>query len=588
VKGDGISRRVLLVALLPLLLVCTVGLLYAVAVGRASDSIAVFSVEAVLILACAVTAGFLIALIAGWRVVAGVKRSLVAIHATLEEIARGNYAARVRLKGGAPMAALAERVDNAASAIQQVDRALRERVEVAARQIGYQASHDGLTGLINRREFELRLEQALQSAREHDCEHALCFIDLDQFKVVNDTCGHVAGDQLLRQMAAHLRQKVREEDTLARIGGDEFTLLLENCSLDDAYHVATQLREAVQGFRFVWQDKPYTLGASIGVVLINRLSDSVATLLSQADAACYTAKDLGRNRVFIYQEDDEARQTRVSAMEWVTRIGRAFETDGFSLYCQRIVPLRAESVGDRYEILLRMKDPGARPISPMAFVPAAERYNLMVAVDRWVVSRSLSTLAKLRSFDDKGRRVVFSINLSGSSLCDEGFALFLREALDASGVAPRDVCFEVTETAAITHLVRAVRLMQELRELGCSFVLDDFGAGLSSFAYLRHLPIDGIKMDGAFVRGIASNSVDRSMVRAINEVGHSMGLTTTAEFVENAAIQARLVEIGVDYAQGSGIHEPVAIEECFAALLEPTSLVLPARLRTVGGRPARG
>jgi diguanylate cyclase (GGDEF)-like protein len=444
---------------------------------------------------------------------------------------------------------------------------LQEKIDSATKVISYQASHDTLTGLVNRREFELRLDRALTSAREQARTHALCFIDLDQFKIVNDTCGHSAGDELLRQIALQLRQKVREGDTLARIGGDEFTLLLQNCTLEDAFQVATQLRETLQAFRFVWQNKVFAIAASIGLVAINKGSESVAALLSQADAACYTAKDMGRNRVYIFNEDDEARSSRVGAMEWVSQINRAFDEERFVLFGQRIKPV-SPGRGDsyrQYEVLLRMRGDEGEAILPMAFIPAAERFNQMQAVDRWVIRQSLHLLKQVTATRE-GAKVSFSVNLSGASLCDERFAQFLQEQFAYFAVPSQHVCFEITETAAITNLTQAINLIREFKKLGCRFVLDDFGAGLSSFSYLKNLPVDGIKIDGAFVRGIAHDQMDFSMVEAINKIGHVMGLTTTAEFVEDGAIFGKLQGIGVDYAQGNWLHVPVALTEELAEM----------------------
>ena len=508
----------------------------------------------------------LITAILAIRMSGGITKPIRTIVAAVEKISRGDLSAHIDWKPGGELESLARGINTMTMSLKTAHENLQEKIDAATEQIGYQASHDMLTGLINRREFEARLERALQSAREHGQVHALCFLDLDQFKIVNDTCGHNAGDELLRQIAHQLRQRIRERDTLARIGGDEFTVLLENCHLDDAYEVASQLREAVQNFRYAWQDKSFTIGASIGLAVINSYSESVANALSQADAACYTAKDLGRNRVYIYSEDDEVRSSRIGAMEWVTHINRAFEENRFALFCQSIVALgdAREDRCRRCEILLRMHGEKGEIILPMAFIPAAERYNQMQLIDRWVVRESLMILRRLQSERPGGLRTVFSINLSGSSLGDEKFAQFLHEQLAYYAVPPGDLCFEITETAAITNLAQATNLMLQFRKLGCKFVLDDFGAGLSSFSYLKHLPVDGIKIDGAFVKGIASNAIDYSMVQAINNIGHVMGLQTTAEFVEDSAIMRKLVEARVDFAQGNGIQRPVPVARWLA------------------------
>jgi diguanylate cyclase (GGDEF)-like protein len=504
------------------------------------------------------------------RMTERLSRRVTGVVAVLDRITKGDLETRVDSPAGGAegdeIETIGRHINTMAVSLKAAQENLQEKIDSATKVISYQASHDTLTGLVNRREFEARLERALTSAREQSRTHALCFIDLDQFKIVNDTCGHNAGDELLRQIALQLRQKVREGDTLARIGGDEFTLLLENCSLEDAFQVASQLRETLQAFRFVWQDKVFAIAASIGLVAINKTSESVAALLSQADAACYTAKDMGRNRVYIFNEDDEARSSRLGAMEWVGHINRAFDEQRFVLYGQQIKPIGASADGQRqYEVLLRMRGDEGEAILPMAFIPAAERFNQMQAIDRWVIRQSLHLLKQVVSTRE-GAKVSFSLNLSGASLCDERFGQFLQEQFAYFAVPSQQVCFEITETAAITNLTHAINLIREFKKSGCKFVLDDFGAGLSSFSYLKNLPVDGIKIDGAFVRGIANDPMDFSMVEAINKIGHVMGLTTTAEFVEDAAILAKLQGIGVDYAQGNWVHEPVPLTEEFAAM----------------------
>ena len=508
---------------------------------------------------------FLTALLA-LRLAVGITRPIRRLASAVDQITQGDLTVQVPDRGGGELTVLARGINSMTQSLKSAQENLQEKVDHATAQITYQASHDTLTGLINRREFELRLQRALLSAQQLGKVHALFFLDLDQFKIVNDTCGHEAGDELLRQVAHQLRQKIRERDTLARIGGDEFTVLLENCHLDDAVQVAQQLRETVQNFRFGWHEKYFAIGASIGVVMISSASESAAVLLSQADAACYTAKDLGRNRVYVFNEDDASRNARVGAMEWITRITHAFQEDRFVLYCQSILPLRGAREGDpyNYEILLRMRGENGEIIPPMAFIPAAERFNQMHAIDRWVIRESFSVLRRMMQTQRSGLMTIFSINLSGASLCDEKFSVYLQEQLTHFDIPARNICFEITETTAISNLTQAVMLIQHFKRLGCRFVLDDFGAGLSSFNYLKHLPIDGIKIDGVFVKGMATNRMDFTMVEAINNIGHAMGLTTTAEFVEDDAIMRKLLDLGVDYAQGNWIQRPRALEEWFA------------------------
>ncbi len=533
-------------------------------------------------------AGLLLTALVALRMTLGITRPVRRLVSAVERITQGDLTVRVEDEGGGELSVLARGINAMTGSLKAAQDNLQERIRSATEQLSYQASHDVLTGLINRREFETRLERALQAARQHGNVHALFFLDLDQFKIVNDTCGHNAGDELLRQIAHQLRQKIRERDTLARIGGDEFTVLLENCHLDDAVEVAQELRQAVQNFRFAWEEKVFAIGASIGIVMITQASETSAILLSQADSACYTAKDLGRNRIYVFNEDDKARLARVGTMEWITRITHAFQEDRFLLYCQSILPLHGAKEGEPYlhEILLRMRGEDGELIQPMAFIPSAERSNQMQAIDRWVIRQSLMTLRKVRdNRQGAGAETMFSINLSGASLCDEQFSVFLEEQLSELDIAPRSVCFEVTETAAISNLEHAGKLMTHFKRRGCRFVLDDFGAGLSSFNYLKHLPVDGIKIDGAFVRGMAVNRIDHAMVESINNIGHAMGLSTTAEFVEDDAIMRKLVDLGVDYAQGNWVQRPRLLAEWLANEIESRRNV-DLKLRLIARRMA--
>jgi diguanylate cyclase (GGDEF)-like protein/PAS domain S-box-containing protein len=424
-----------------------------------------------------------------------------------------------------------------------------------SQQLRFQAAHDALTGLVNRREFENRLERALKSAEGGRSEHAVCYLDLDQFKIINDTCGHVAGDELLRRLGRVLAQQVRSQDTLARLGGDEFGVLLENCSVHVAERVANALRRTIEDFRFAWQKQIFGIGVSIGVVPIQGVGQTVSSILSAADAACYAAKDRGRNRIHIYHEGDVELARRHGEMRWVTRIQTALEENRFELARQPIVPLSGSAgKNTHYELLLRMRDEDGNVVLPEAFLPAAERYDLSVKLDRWVVREAFLQLTR-----DPGqleKLFLCSINLSGVSLADEDFLIFVTTEFAATGVPPSKVCFEITETAAIANLEGAMRFIEVLRRLGCRFALDDFGSGLSSFAYLKSLPVDFLKIDGVFVKDIVDDAIDRELVRAINEIGHVMGKRTIAEFVESKEILAALAEIGVDYAQGFELGRP--------------------------------
>lgn len=424
------------------------------------------------------------------------------------------------------------------------------------REMVYLARHDPLTGLINRREFERRLEHCLTTAREEGRLHALFYLDLDEFKVVNDTCGHLAGDEMLKQVTGLLKARLRKTDTLARLGGDEFGVLLEDIEPDRARAVGQGLRAAVQQFRFSWQERIFEIGVSIGFVPINPDTADMAHVLSAADAACYVAKEGGRNRMHEYQEDDSALAERYGEMQWVHRIHKAFAEHRFCLYHQPIVPLRAELQGEPHmcEIFIRMIEEDGRLASPAAFIPAAERYHLIGSIDRWVVHAAFVSLAcRALSHEDDS---CFAINLSGQSMGDDAFLEYVLEEIEVTGVSPQRVCFEITETAAVENLEQAVAFIRTLKGHGCRFVLDDFGSGLSSFAYLKNLQVDYLKIDGAFVRDMVGSPVQRALVESIHQIGHVMGIRTIAESVENRATLEMLRDIGLDYVQGFGIAMP--------------------------------
>ena len=423
-----------------------------------------------------------------------------------------------------------------------------------AAQLTYQARHDALTGLVNRREFEIRLRETLKDARLQTSNHCLCYFDLDQFKIINDTCGHVAGDELLRQVSSLLMSQIRKRDTLARLGGDEFGLLMEHCTTRQAARVTETIRAAIADFRFAWEEKSFTIGVSIGLVPISADSGDLTSVLRAADSACYAAKDAGRNRVHVYHEDDELLARRQGEMQWIGRIHEAMEENRLLLYQQPIVPaeLDADS-GQHYEILLRMLDRKGNLIMPGAFLPAAERYNLSMHLDRWVFR---STLEWLSSHPSELEVLhLCCINISGQSVGKE-FLAYVNEILDSTKVPPEKICLEITETAAVTNLSTAEKFIRSLKKRGCKFALDDFGSGLSSFAYLKNLSIDYLKIDGQFVRDIVDDDIDAAMVKSINEIGQIMGKKTIAEFVENEAIVKKLRELGVDYLQGYGIGKP--------------------------------
>ncbi|GEM_PF-736124 len=425
-------------------------------------------------------------------------------------------------------------------------------------QLSYQATHDVLTGLINRREFEHRAERLLSMTRQNKTEHVMCFMDLDRFKIVNDSCGHTAGDELLRQLSLILQKKVRKRDTLARLGGDEFAILMEHCSLDNASRVATSILDAIQDYHFNWEGQSFRVGVSLGLVAITEAMSDLTQLLKQADAACYMAKDSGRNRLHVYHPEDNEIAQRQGEMQWVPRIYQALEEDLFCLYAQAIVPLD-NRIDTHYELLIRMKAEEGMVIPPGAFLPAAERYNLMLQLDRWVVEQAVKTLVGNPDF--LSHITFVSVNLSGQSLTDESFLEFIVALLQGSELKGNKICFEITETAAIANMTTAIRFISTLKQFGCQFALDDFGSGLSSFGYLKNLPVDYLKIDGIFVKDMVDDPIDRAMVKSINDIGQVMGMRTIAEFVENDEIMDMLRDVGVDYAQGYGIGKPMDFHE---------------------------
>jgi diguanylate cyclase (GGDEF)-like protein len=505
-------------------------------------------------------AGLGISLFLAWRIGRQITRPILSLTHTVSRIGEGHLDERVEQAGQAELGMLQRGVNHMAAHLQAMQEQMQEKIDQATARLVYQASHDALTGLINRREFEQRLERTLLSALQQGREHALCYMDLDQFKVINDSCGHVAGDELLRQLALLLKGNLRERDTLARLGGDEFALLLENCSIQDALEVADTFRAEVQRFRFKWGDRIFSVGMSVGMVAINPDSGTAANLMSAADAACYVAKDRGRNQIHVYESRDSDLVRHRGEMQWVTRIHRALEEHRLRLSWQEIRRTDGAVEAVRHvELLLRMVDDDGSEILPMAFIPAAERYSIMPALDGWVIEETLRMCQGVLEAKRK-RHCLFAVNLSGASLKDPEFRRILLARLEENPALGPHLCFEITETAAIGNLAIVNEFIEAMRAFGCSFALDDFGSGLSSFTYLKNLKVDYLKIDGAFVRDIASNAIDRSMVEAIHRIGHQMGLKTVAEYVESDQILALLRQMGVDYVQGSGIHRPEPLD----------------------------
>ncbi|MHB1215410.1 MAG: putative bifunctional diguanylate cyclase/phosphodiesterase [Thiobacillus sp.] len=440
-------------------------------------------------------------------------------------------------------------------------RDITER-RLAQTALQHHASHDDLTGLANRREFQHRLNTLVSTVRSDPGPHALIYVDLDQFKLVNDSCGHPAGDELLRQLGVRLKQVTKRRDVIARLGGDEFGLLLHDQSIEEAMRVAESLCETVADYRFVWGERSFDVTASVGLCAIDRDTTSAEEALSAADAACYVAKDRGRNRVQLYFGGAACAGKR-QEMDWVHRLKKALDENRFQMWQQHIRDLGEEAgtSGGHLEVLLRLIDEDGTIIAPGQFFPAAERYGLMPAIDRWVIQHLLLSEQSGHLLAEMARSSATecAINLSGASLNDDKFLGFLENALHRTAIPGQALCFEITESVAVNNFGRIREVMQTLKQFGCQFALDDFGSGMSSFSYLKNLPVDYLKIDGSLVRNIVEDPADFAMVEAINRIGGALGLKTVAEFVETEACLQRLSDIGIDYAQGYFIHRPVPL-----------------------------
>ncbi len=426
-------------------------------------------------------------------------------------------------------------------------------------QLIWQSKHDHLTGLLNRREFEQQISEVIDSACIYQQNHAFCYLDLDRFKVINDICGHIVGDELLRQLAKLLSKTIRSQDKLFRLGGDEFGILFKNCTIQQAEDLAHQIREAIKSFPFHWRTKKFVLSASFGLVKIDQHSQNFSYLLNAADTACHAAKQQSRNWVRIYDPHDQDLLKERDEKNWISKLYLALAENHFRLYSQKIKPLQDEEGANHYEILLRLSDPEKGLISPMEFIPAAERYDLMPSIDRWVISTFFNSYADHLQATPLAEEAIYTINLSGASINNEQFFEFLKQQFTLYRIAPEKICFEITETMAIANLKKAARLITDLKTLGCSFALDDFGSGMSSLAYLKTLPVDYLKIDGNFVKNIVNDPIDKATVECFKQIGEIMKIQTIAEYVENEDIARQLKEIGINYAQGYGIGKPAPL-----------------------------
>ncbi len=506
--------------------------------------------------------GLLISVLIAWRIGRHITKPIQEIAHAVNKVSEGIFAHTITENSSGELKTLQKGFNLMANSLKHAYDVMQEKINDATVMLRHQAQHDDLTGLINRREFEVRLERSLKNVYEVNAQHVLCYMDLDQFKLVNDTCGHAAGDELLRQISMLFNNRMRDRDTLARLGGDEFGLLLENCSLADASQITNALLKIVSDYRFMHEDKIFNIGVSIGIVVINASFDNVSDIIHAADSACYSAKKAGRNQSFLFSAGDiEVAQRRIQ-VEAISDITDEIDDEQFMLYCQPIVPLSIEVPAQHhYEVLIRKISTDGQIILPTLFIPSAERYHLMPNIDRWVIR---NTFAAYREMLDKSAdkcNYVFSINLSGTSLGDKSLLGYIREQLIIYAIPPKSICFEITETAAIVNLKNTISLFAALRKLGCSFALDDFGSGMSSFTYLKNFEVDYLKIDGAFVKEMHINKIDHAMVRSIHSVAEAMNIKTVAEFVENEAILKELKAIGVHYGQGMYLGSPVAIKK---------------------------
>lgn len=471
--------------------------------------------------------------------------------AKLRALSRGQHGNRLEIGSSREMSMLADAVSDLGTAMQD-SQAMTDELE-------YRAGHDSLTDLYNRQAFESLLRDVLQQRTENSPLDILVYFDLDQFKVVNDTCGHAAGDELLRQLSSILSSLFTPDTMFARLGGDEFAVLLRETSQDRGLQLAEELRATIQTYRYTNQGRSFVVAASIGVVCISETGENPERIMSAADETCYAAKDAGRNRVHVYTENDNELSQRRGEMNWVPKIHDALENSKFKLFGQIIEPTkRTGNQTSHVEVLVRMVDNNGDIIPPGAFLPAAERYAIMPEIDRWVVSNTLRWMEL--QLQEQNEVPVCAINLSGNSVSDVKFRQFLLDELSNSRVPTSALCFEMTETAAVSNLLSAVEFMKIIKDTGCKIALDDFGSGMSSFAYLKNLPVDFVKIDGIFVSPLLRDETCVVMVKAIGDIARVMGIETIAEFVEDESIRNKLDELDIDYVQGFGVGKPTDLD----------------------------
>ncbi len=506
--------------------------------------------------------GLALSALIAWWIGRNITKPIQEIAYAVNKVGDGMFAQTIIENSSGELKTLQRGFNSMSSSLKQAYDVMQDRINDATTMLRHQAQHDDLTGLINRREFEVRLQRNLKSVHENNVQHVFCYLDLDQFKLVNDTCGHAAGDELLRQVSMLLTNRMRDRDTLARLGGDEFGILLENCSLVDANQITNELLKLIRDYRFIYDDKIFNIGVSIGLVVINSGFENISEIIHAADSACYAAKKAGRNQSFLFSAADLEVQQRQSAVEAIADITDEIDDERFLLYCQPIVPLSSTVPQQQhYEILIRKVNLDGNIMLPTTFIPSAERYHLMPNIDRWVIRNTFSAYRELLDISNEECNYIFSINLSGTSLSDKSLLGYIREQFTIYSIPPQCICFEITETAAIVNLKNTISLFTALREIGCSFALDDFGSGMSSFTYLKNFEVDFLKIDGSFVKEMHLNRIDHAMVRSIHSVAEAMNIKTVAEFVENEIILNELKAIGVHYGQGLHLGSPIAVKK---------------------------
>ena len=518
--------------------------------------------------------GLMFSLLLAWWIGRNITKPIQEIAYAVNKVGEGSFSQTITENSSGELKTLQKGFNSMATSLKQAYDSMQDKVNDATKMLRYQTQHDDLTGLINRREFEIRLERSLKSVHGNNAQHVFCYLDLDQFKLVNDTCGHAAGDELLKQVSLLLDNRMRDRDTLARLGGDEFGLLLENCSLSDASQITNALLKLVRDYRFMYDDKIFNVGVSIGLVVINSGFDSVSEVIHAADMACYSAKKAGRNQSYLFNAGDVEVTQRKTAVEAIADITDEIDDKQFVLYCQPILPLATVAPftsalpftpyiqePQHFEVLIRKVGQDGNHLLPTTFIPSAERYHLMPNIDRWVIKQTFSTFRQLLNKSNEKCNYAFSINLSGTSLGDKSLLGYIREQFAIYAIPPEFICFEITETAAIVNLKHTINLFAALKKLGCTFALDDFGSGMSSFMYLKNFDVDYLKIDGSFVKEMDVNKIDHAMVRSIHSVAEAMNIKTVAEFVESDAILKELKSIGVHYGQGLYLGAPVPIKK---------------------------